>query len=1360
VRTFNHSAYVLRKSFSDINDDHIIPHLISLQKESYEKFLQIEDSSLRRSIGLQRIFESFFPLIDTSKTVSLDFVGYLLGKSKYTSKECLISGRTYSAPLTAKLRFIVWDKTDTEVKNIKVIKEQEVYLCNIPLMTENGSFIINGAERVVVSQMRRAPGIFFDSEDSKVIGSKIYKAKIVPISGSWLDFEFDIKDNLHFRIDRKRKMPITTLLRASNLSVSEIIKTFYKEIEITYHKKGWVVDFDYERAIGRRYEHDIIDVNTNKVCVTKDTRITKKFLQKLKESGFKKYFLNENLIPGYATSEDLIDKKTGEVLLNAGSVLSLDKLDVLKRLNFEKIKVVNPEYSDIGPYIFNTLLIDKNTTQEDVLCDIYKAVRVSEIPSSQEQAEKFFHNLLFGSRYNLSDVGRMKMNHRLDLSIPLNTHHLTKEDIVATITTLCRMKHNEEKTDDIDSLANRRVRAVGELVENQFRIGMARIERSILEKMNNVDIESVMPQNLINSKPLISAINDFFATSQLSQFMDQTNPLSEITHKRRLSALGPGGLTRERAGFEVRDLHPTHYGRICPAETPEGQNIGLINSLALYARVNEYGFIETPYRKVEKGKILSEICYLSALEERGHVIAQANIEVDDKGKITAELANCRKDGEYIMLPPESIDFIDVSTRQVVSVATNLLPFLENDDAKRTLMGANMMRQAVPLLRSESPLVGTGMEKVVAVDSGCVLTAKNSGVVKFVDSSRIVVEISVEKSISKTNVYDLIKYNRTNHDTTINQKPIVTVGQSIEKGEIIADAQSIDCGELSLGRNALVAFMPWDGYNYEDSILISERLVRDNVFTSIHIEEFEVVARDTRLGPEEITRDIPNVGEEALKKLDENGIIHIGANIKTGDILVGKTTPKSESPTTPEEKLLKVIFGEKAMDVKDSSLYVSSGIMSGTVIDVKIFTRVGLEKDERASFIEIKDIERASKEKDLKLGIIRNSFYENVRTIIVNTKLEKHDVENVKKNTKLTAKIVKDIPGHLLSKIVVDNQKVMDKIEELKTLLLQAIDEADKDFNEKIIKIKEGDELGQGVLKMVKVLVATKQLLQAGDKMAGRHGNKGVISRVLPMEDLPYMEDGTPVDIVLNPLGVPSRMNIGQILEVHLGWASVNLGKQISEIVGNVQRDKKVYFEELKKKILSIYSKKRETEKVLAMNDEELIEFAKKLKKGVPFATGIFESIKIKDIEKIMEDSGIDKTGQVILTDGRSGEKFDRPVTVGYMYMLKLHHLVDSKIHARSIGPYSLITQQPLGGKSHFGGQRFGEMECWALQAYGAAFTLQEMLTVKSDDVVGRVKIYESIVQGNQNFSCGISESFNVMVKEVRSLGLNIELISE
>ena len=1359
VRHTNSSIF--RKNFANSRYEEEIPHLISLQKESYSKFLQSnEQSNNRVSVGIQSVFQSFFPLSDSGGKVTLEFIKYLLGEAKYDPSECLSSGRTYCAPLKVQLRLILWDKEEgSEIREVKTIKEQEVYLCDIPLMTDSGSFIINGAERVVVSQMRRAPGVFFDSENVKISGSKTYTAKIIPHIGSWLDFEFDTKDILYFRIDKKRKIPVSTLFKAMGMSVQDIICDFYGKINIFSVKNGWATDFDFEGSVGKKLTYDLIDAESGEIRVKEGVKLTKKTIEKLREDKFKSYVLTDDILLGYVMAENLIDAETGEILLEAGSLVTSESLEVLTKLNFKSVAVINPSKSDIGPYLFNTILVDKNQNQKDATYDIYKAIRLGEVPASVEVAKNFFDNLLLSpARYDLSDVGRMKMNHRLDLKVDLSILHLTPDDIKQTVKILSLIKHNDLKTDDIDNLANRRVRAVGELIENQLRIGVSRIEKSIIEKLNAVDVDNIVPQNLINAKPLITAIKDFFATSQLSQFMDQTNPLSEITHKRRLSALGPGGLTRERAGFEVRDVHPTHYGRICPIETPEGQNIGLINSLATFAHVNDYGFIETPYRKVIDGRITDKIMYLSALEESEYTVGQSKIPTDSKGKITSDLVSCRRNGEFLMVSPDKIDFVDVSTKQLVSIATTLIPFLENDDANRALMGSNMQRQAVPLINPDVPMVGTGMEAIIALDSGAVVKNKYDGVVKFVDSSKVIVESFLENNIPQIEMYNLVKYNRTNQDTCINQTPTVVFGQKVSAGEIISDGHSIKSGEIALGKNVRVAFMPWNGYNFEDSIVISEKLLTAEAFTSIHIEELEVVARDTRLGPEEITRDIPNVSEEALSRLDEEGIIHIGAEVRAGDLLVGKTTPKSESPMTPEEKLLKVIFGEKASDVKDSSLYAPIGI-GGTVVDVKVFSRKGIEKDERLVYIEMQQIEELSKKKALKTSFLDESIRDSIVNLVVGKNLSAN-VDKLKSGIKLTKEALYSISKAYLMKVVVADDKVMDQMEALTKNYQKQIAILEKEFSDKVTKIKAGDELAQGVLKIVKVYVASKYKLQPGDKMAGRHGNKGVVSKIAPVEDMPYCEDGTPVDIVLNPLGVPSRMNIGQILETHLGWASFNIGKQVSDLLESIAAGKEKLINDLRAKILSVYSGDVESKKIKTMSDDELLIFSQTLKGGIPFATGTFEGIKEEDITKLLEVAGVNKSGQVKLIDGKTGEFFDRPVTVGYIYMLKLHHLVDNKIHARSIGPYSLITQQPLGGKSHFGGQRFGEMECWALQAYGAAYTLQEMLTVKSDDVIGRIKIYESIIQGNQNFTCGIPESFNVMIKEVRSLGLNIELVEK
>jgi len=1361
LQSRNKEQVILRKSFNNNQDKQSIPHLISLQQDSYKKFLQLNvKAEDRKNIGIQSVFNSFFPVTDSSGKVTVEFISYNLKQPRFESSECLSAGKTFSSALSANLRIILWHQEDgSDIKEIKSIKEQEVYFCEIPLMTESGSFVFNGAERVIVSQMRRAPGVFFDSENAKVSGAKSYTAKIIPHIGSWLDFEFDGKDILHFRIDKKRKIPATTLLRAIGLTSENIITNFYGSHNAFISKKGWAINFDQSLFNSKKIPYDLISSDTGEVVVKEGTKINRKLIDKLSSEKFESYLLTDEALLGFVYAQDLIESETGELLLEAGSIVTAESLEILQKLNFKSVKIINPSKSDIGPYVYNTLIVDKNVAQKDALYDIYKAVRLGEVPSSNEIAKSYFDNLFFNdTRYNLSDVGRMKMNHRLGLEVDNNTLFLTAHDVEQTIKILSKIKHNDLKTDDIDNLANRRVRAVGELIENQMRIGMTRVEKSIIEKINSVESDSLMPQAVINSKPLITAVKDFFATSQLSQFMDQTNPLSDITHKRRLSALGPGGLTRERAGFEVRDVHPTHYGRICPIETPEGQNIGLINSLATYARVNDFGFIETPYRKVIDGKVTKEIQYLSAINEVNFSIAPSNISIDESGIIKDELVTCRRNGEFVMMSPDKIDYIDVSTKQIVSVATTLIPFLENDDANRALMGSNMQRQAVPLLRPDAPLVGTGMESVIASDSGATIKAKHDGVVKFVDSSKIIIEYQDEDGINKIDICKLNKYVRTNQDTCINQRPTVSLGDFVRAGQIISDGHSISNGEIALGKNVRVAFMPWNGYNFEDSIIISEKLIADDTFTSIHIEELEVVARDTRLGPEEITRDIPNVSEEVLTKLDEEGIIHIGAEVIAGDILVGKTTPKSESPMTPEEKLLKVIFGEKASDVKDSSLYVPTGV-SGTVVDVRVFLRKGIEKDERSIYIEMQQIEELSKAKNLRIQFLDNTCKESLIQIFDKNKIS-NSIEKIKSGTKLDLEILNNFSKAQLCKIVIDDAKLMDKVEKIIKSNSTLIAEIESEFSEKVARIKAGEELGQGILKIVKVYIATKYRLQPGDKMAGRHGNKGVVSKIAPIEDMPFSEDGEPVDIVLNPLGVPSRMNVGQILETHLGLASKELGKKIGKLIDEASASKAEFVKNIRQLLQKIYHNDEELKYINSLSENDLIKFAQNLKGGVPFATGIFEGAKEQYISNLLDIAGVNNSGQIALYDGKTGNKFDRNVTVGYIYMLKLHHLVDDKIHARSIGPYSLITQQPLGGKSHFGGQRFGEMECWALQAYGAAYTLQEMLTVKSDDVVGRIKIYESIIQGNQNFNCSIPESFNVMIKEVRSLGLNIELIEE
>ncbi|MDA7705168.1 DNA-directed RNA polymerase subunit beta [Rickettsiales bacterium] len=1349
-----------RKKLTGNKKEQEVPYLISLQKDSYKKLLNSTSEPSESYVGIESVFRSFFPVTDSVGKVTLEFVEYLLSDPLYSPAECISSSRTYASSLKAKLRLILWDTNsdDPDNKEVLSIKEQEVYLCELPLMTENGSFIINGSERVIVSQMKRSPGVFFGSESgSNVFGSKIYTAKIVPNIGSWLDFEIDNKDILHFRIDKKRKMLVTSLLRALDFSSKDIITSFYNKFKIHFDKKkGWISEFVPELFLDTKASTDIIDADTGDVVIKKGKKINQRLVDKITDAGFKNYILIDELVFGHVIVDDLLDSDTGEVLLESGSMLTNEALDALQNLNFDNIDAVNPSKSRIGSYIYNTLIIDKNKTTKDALLDIYRSIRLGESLASVEVASNFLNSLFFNvGKYNLSDVGRMKINYRLGLDIDKNTLHLTKEDIIKTIEIISKIKYNDLPTDDIDNLANRRVRAVGELVENQLRIGISKIEKYILEKMHSADADSIMPQTLINSKPLSSSIKDFFAMSQLSQFMDQTNPLSEVTHKRRLSSLGPGGLVRDRAGFEVRDVHPTHYGRICPIETPEGPNIGLINSLATYARINNYGFVETPYRKLVDGKVGNEVVFLSAIEEIDKNIAQSSIEVNEDGSIAEDIVVCRRNNEYITIKSAEIDLIDVSTRQLISIATTLIPFLENDDANRALMGSNMQRQALPLLKSSAPLVGTGTESIIAYDSGVIIKSDFDGVIRYVDATKIIVESSDENNIGKIKTYDLIKYSRTNQDTCINQKPIVSVGDSVKAGQVMSDGHAVENGELALGKNIRVAFMSWNGYNFEDSIIVSEKLLQDNTFTSVHIEELEIVARDTRLGPEEITRDIPNINEEYLGKLDEEGIIHIGAKIKAGDLIVGKTTPKSESPMTPEEKLLKVIFGEKSSDVKDSSLYAPIG-MDGVVVDVKVLSRKGLDKDERSLYIESQDIQKATRNKDAQIAFLKNSIGNKLRSILFGQKLL-NNIGKKKKGTELDYNILQEFSVDELLKTSVEDVKIAEKSAAIVKNYKEQLLSIQKEYDDNVSRIKSGDDLKQGVLKIVKVYIASRSVLQAGDKMSGRHGNKGVVSKIVPIEDMPYDENGEPVDIILNPLGVPSRMNIGQILESHLGLASVTLGRKVAEIL-DLYYKKGATIADVKSQLSKIYDSKEELSLLKSMNDEEIVEFAEKIRNGVPFATGSFDGMNEQTIDNLLTLSGNTADGQVKLIDGISGEAFDRKVTVGYMYILKLHHLVDSKIHARSIGPYSLITQQPLGGKSHFGGQRFGEMECWALQAYGVAYTLQEMLTVKSDDVVGRIKIYESIIHDNQNFTCGIPESFNVMIKEVRSLGLNIELV--
>ncbi|OUR75656.1 DNA-directed RNA polymerase subunit beta [Alphaproteobacteria bacterium 46_93_T64] len=1349
----------VRKDFGSIVAATTMPNLIEVQKTSYDAFLMqgipVEE---RLDEGLQGVFKSVFPIKDFADTASLEFVSYEFEPPKYDEEECQQRSMTFAAPLKATLRLIVFEvDPDTEAKSVLDIKEQSVYMGDMPLMTDKGTFIINGTERVIVSQMHRSPGVFFDHDKGKThsSGKLLFAARVIPYRGSWLDFEFDAKDIVHVRIDRRRKLPVTALLQALDMSQEDILNYFYDRVDFTLDKKGWRTPFNVERVRGSRILRDLVDADTEKVVAEAGTKISPRLAKKLVEAGLKDMLVSHMELIGRFAAEDIINPETGEVFVEAGDELTEQLIDQLEAAGYKEISTLDIDNINVGPYIRNTLAVDKSKSRDQALVDIYRVMRPGEPPTA-ETADALFNGLFFDSeRYDLSAVGRVKMNMRLDLDVEDTVRVLRKEDILEVVKTLVRLKDGHGETDDIDNLGNRRVRSVGELMENQYRIGLLRMERAIRERMSSVEIDTVMPHDLINAKPAAAAVREFFGSSQLSQFMDQTNPLSEITHKRRLSALGPGGLTRERAGFEVRDVHPTHYGRICPIETPEGPNIGLINSLATFARVNKYGFIESPYQKVIDGTLTGEVKYLSAMEESKHTISQANAALDEDGKFTEDFIRCRAQGEYVVSKPEDVTFIDVSPKQLVSVGASLIPFLENDDANRALMGSNMQRQAVPLLKAEAPFVGTGMEERVARDSGVATVAKRGGIVNQVDATRIVIRAD-EGDLSKTGVdiYNLLKFQRSNQNTCINQRPLVKVGDRIETGDIICDGPSTDLGELALGRNVLVAFMPWNGYNFEDSILISERIVKDDVFTSIHIEEFEVAARDTKLGPEEITRDIPNVGEEGLKSLDEAGIVYVGAEIQPGDILVGKITPKGESPMTPEEKLLRAIFGEKASDVRDSSLRLPPGV-AGTVVEVRVFNRHGVEKDERALAIERDEIEHLAKDRDDEKAILERTIYDRLKGLLIDQTVTSGPTE-LSQGDVITLEILMDLHPGVWWQISVEDDAMMLNVEALKRQYDEAIGRLRARFENKVDKLQRGDELPPGVMKMVKVFVAVKRKLQPGDKMAGRHGNKGVISRIMPQEDMPYLEDGKPVDIVLNPLGVPSRMNVGQILETHLGWASHGIGVQIEEMMARIHRGS-TDMEPLKNKLQEVYGDDEYEEKISGMSDEQFIELGDNLRNGVPMATPVFDGAKEVDINRLLEVAGLETSGQVSLIDGRTGETFDRPVTVGYIYMLKLHHLVDDKIHARSIGPYSLVTQQPLGGKAQFGGQRFGEMEVWALQAYGAAYTLQEMLTVKSDDVAGRTKVYEAIVRGDDTFEAGIPESFNVLVKEMRSLCLNVEL---
>ncbi len=1350
----------IRKNFGRIPEVTTMPNLIEVQRRSYDAFLQrFTPPSERQRVGLEEVFRSVFPIKDFGDRAALDFVKYELEDPKYDVEECHQRGLTYAAPLRVTLRLIVWDvDEDTGARSVRDIKEQDVYMGDMPLMTDNGTFVVNGTERVIVSQMHRSPGVFFDHDKGKThsSGKFLFSARVIPYRGSWLDFEFDAKDLVHARIDRRRKIPVTTLLMALGLDPEEILATFYEEVVYRRCGKGWKIPFRPERLRGVKLTADLIDAASGETLAEAGTKMTPRLLRKLEESGVQELYLSSEELIGRYLARDVINEETGLVHAEAGDELTGSVLERMVEEGIEEIPILDIDHVTVHPYIRNTLAVDKCRNREEALLEIYRVLRPGE-PPTLETAETLFHSLFFDpERYDLSPVGRVKMNMRLGLETDDSVRVLRKEDILAVVKTLCDVKDGRGEVDDIDHLGNRRVRSVGELMENQFRVGLLRMERAVRERMSSVEIDAAMPHDLINAKPVAAAVREFFGSSQLSQFMDQTNPLAEITHKRRLSALGPGGLTRERAGFEVRDVHPTHYGRICPIETPEGPNIGLINSLATYARINKYGFIESPYRRVVDGRVTDEVVYLSAMEEGRYTIAQANSKLDGDRRFAEDFVSCRQNGEFVLVKPEQIDFIDVSPRQLVSVAAALIPFLENDDANRALMGSNMQRQAVPLLQAEAPYVGTGMESVVARDSGAAVVARHSGVVDQVDGSRIVIRVSDETASadSVVDIYNLRKFQRSNQNTCINQRPLVKVGDVVEAGEIIADGPSTELGELALGRNVLCAFMPWNGYNFEDSILISERVVRDDVFTSIHIDEFEVMARDTKLGPESITRDIPNVSEDALRNLDEAGIVYIGAEVKAGDILVGKVTPKGETPMTPEEKLLRAIFGEKAADVRDTSLKVPPGVQ-GTVVEVRVFNRRGVEKDERAIAIERAEIARLAKDRDDEKAILERNIYDRLRQLLDGQKV-KSGIRTLKAGTVITAEVLDGLQRRQWWELGIEDAERMHQIQQLKRQLDEGYKRLEQRFQSKVEKLQRGDELPPGVLKIIKVFVAVKRKLQPGDKMAGRHGNKGVISRIAPVEDMPFLEDGTPVDVVLNPLGVPSRMNVGQILETHLGWACANLGRQIGALAERYREEGRKALED---KIVDVFGPDHE-EEIRSYSDEDLVALGRQLERGVPVSSPVFDGAHEADIVGMLEKAGCDTSGQVTLIDGRTGEPFDRKVTVGYIYMLKLGHLVDDKIHARSVGPYSLVTQQPLGGKAQFGGQRFGEMECWALQAYGAAYTLQEMLTVKSDDVSGRTKIYEAIVKGEDTFEAGIPESFNVLVKELQALALNVELQQE
>jgi DNA-directed RNA polymerase subunit beta len=1349
----------IRKNFGKRPTTLEVPYLLSIQLNSYSKFLQVDkEIKDRTDIGLHAAFQTVFPIVSYSGNAALEYVSYRLGEPVFDVKECQMRGMTYAAPIRVNVRLVIYDKEASGTpKPVKNIREQEVYLGEMPLMTDHGTFVINGTERVIVSQLHRSPGVFFDHDKGKThsSGKLLFSARIIPYRGSWLDFEFDPKDSVFARIDRRRKLPVTIILRALGLNNEEMLDLFFDKNDFYLSEKEIRMTLVPERLRGETAAFDV--KLGRKLIIEEGKRITAKHVRDMEKSTVDKLIVPTQYLEGKILAHDIVDEETGELLAAANAELTDELIPFLIESGVEHIQCLYVNDLDRGPYISNTLNIDPSTTRLEALVEIYRMMRPGE-PPTKDAAESLFRNLFFNSdRYDLSAVGRMKFNRRVGRDTSEGIGILDNDDILDVLQTLINIRNGYGTVDDIDHLGNRRIRSVGEMAENAFRVGLVRVERAVKERLTQAETEGLMPQEMINAKPVAAAVKEFFGSSQLSQFMDQNNPLSEVTHKRRVSALGPGGLTRERAGFEVRDVHPTHYGRVCPIETPEGPNIGLINSLAVYARTNAYGFLETPYRKVTKGKASADIEYLSAIEESKYVIAQANAELDKLGRFEEELVAVRHKNEFTLADPSAINYMDVSPRQIVSVAASLIPFLEHDDANRALMGSNMQRQAVPTLRAEAPLVGTGMERIVAVDSGVTVVAKRGGTVDSVDASRIVVRVNddeTDASESGVDIYNLTKYTRSNQNTCINQRPLVNSGNSIAKGDVLADGPSTDMGELALGQNLLVAFMPWNGYNFEDSILISERVVKEDRFTTIHIEELSCVARDTKLGSEDITSDIPNVGDAALAKLDESGIAFIGAEVNAGDILVGKVTPKGETQLTPEEKLLRAIFGEKASDVKDTSLRVPPG-MDGTVIDVRVFTRDGVEKDTRALAIEKYELEAVRKDLDDTLRILEEDIYDRVERLLTG-KVAQGGPNKLKSGSKIAKVYLDEVPREQWFEIRLKNDDANQQLETAAERLKTQRAEFDRRYDEKKEKITAGDDLAPGVLKMVKVYMAVKRRIQPGDKMAGRHGNKGVISTIVPVEDMPYLDDGTPIDIVLNPLGVPSRMNVGQVLETHLGMAAKGLGHKINAMLKGHESTAKI-----RQFLETIYNTTGgRIEDIKSFNDEEVLELARNLTTGVPTATPVFDGATEAEIKGLLKLADLSDTGQSHLTDGRTGESFDRDVTVGYMYMLKLNHLVDDKMHARSTGPYSLVTQQPLGGKAQFGGQRFGEMEVWALEAYGAAYTLQEMLTVKSDDVQGRTKMYKNIVDGEHEMDAGMPESFNVLVKEIRSLGINIELETE